>query len=134
MLLNRVDRLRKYYLRSAQKEKFEPTDVDSDTALSSMEDAEVPDYNARKIRVIDRFGIILQIFALRAKTKISQLQIELAWLNYARTMLVRGGAPTFGQLGNIFKGNLMNQDISQVEIKSARGRKTAGTTGGEGET
>lgn len=31
-----------------------------------------------------------------------QLQIELAWLKYARTMLVRGGAPTFGALGNIF--------------------------------
>ena len=50
----------------------------------------------RKIRVIDRFGIILQIFALRAKTRAAQLQLELAWLKYARTMLVRGGAPTFG--------------------------------------
>jgi 50S ribosomal subunit-associated GTPase HflX len=27
----------------------------------------------RKIRVIDRFGIILQIFALRAKTRAAQL-------------------------------------------------------------
>lgn len=48
-------------------------------------------------------------------------------------MLVRGGAPTFGQLGNIFRGNLMRTDIAQVEIKSARGRNT-GSIGGEGET
>jgi GTPase len=87
----------------------------------------------RKIRIIDRFGIILQIFALRAKTRAAQLQLELAWLKYARTMLVRGGAPTFGQIGSIFQGNMMRMDIQEVGIKSARGRK-AGTIGGEGET
>ena len=90
----------------------------------------------RKIRVIDRFGIILQIFALRAKTRAAQLQLELAWLKYARTMLVRGGAPTFGQLGNIFQGNMMRMEVQEVEIKSAKGRKSGagGTIGGEGET
>jgi 50S ribosomal subunit-associated GTPase HflX len=77
----------------------------------------------RKIRIIDRFGIILQIFALRAKTRAAQLQLELAWLKYARTMLVRGGAPTFGQIGSIFQGNMMRMDIQEVGIKSARGRK-----------
>jgi hypothetical protein len=39
------------------------------------------------------------------------LQLELAWLKYARTMLVRGGAPTFGQLGNIFQGNMMRMEV-----------------------
>jgi 50S ribosomal subunit-associated GTPase HflX len=48
-------------------------------------------------------------------------------------MLVRGGAPTFGQIGSIFQGNMMRMDIQEVGIKSARGRK-AGTIGGEGET
>ncbi len=51
-------------------------------------------------------------------------------------MLVRGGAPTFGQLGNIFEGNMMRLDIAEMEIKSAKGRKSggSGTMGGEGET
>ena len=54
-------------------------------------------------------------------------------MTYARTMLVRGGAPTFGQIGSIFQGNMMRLDVQEVEIKSARGRK-AGNVGGEGET
>lgn len=38
IIMSREDRLRSYYLKSAQKEKFNPTDVDSDTtALSDME-------------------------------------------------------------------------------------------------
>ena len=48
-------------------------------------------------------------------------------------MLVRGGAPTFGQLGNIFQGNMMRMEVQEVEIKSARGR-ASGNIGGEGET
>jgi 50S ribosomal subunit-associated GTPase HflX len=51
-------------------------------------------------------------------------------------MLVRGGAPTFGQIGNIFQGNMMRLDMQEVGIKSAKGRKSGsgGTIGGEGET
>ncbi|CDW87062.1 gtp-binding protein [Stylonychia lemnae] len=137
IILNRDDKIRKYYLKSAQKEKFNPTDIDSESSqMSELEIQEGFGMRQRKIRVIDRFGIILQIFAARAKSRIAQLQIELAWLGYARTMLVRGGAPTFGQLGSIFQGNLMRLDISEVEIKSARGRKSGGSgvMGGEGET
>ena len=54
-------------------------------------------------------------------------------MTYARTMLVRGGAPTFGQIGSIFQGNMMRLDVQEVGIKSARGRKS-GNVGGEGET
>jgi predicted RNA-binding protein YlxR (DUF448 family) len=32
IVLSREDRLRKYYLKSAQKERFNPTDVDSDSS------------------------------------------------------------------------------------------------------
>ena len=52
-------------------------------------------------------------------------------------MLVRGGAPTFGQVGSIFQGNLMRLDVQEVGIKSAKGRKSGGSggsIGGEGET
>jgi 50S ribosomal subunit-associated GTPase HflX len=32
IILSREDRLRKYYLKSAQREKFNPTDVDTDSS------------------------------------------------------------------------------------------------------
>ncbi|TNV74652.1 hypothetical protein FGO68_gene7971 [Halteria grandinella] len=139
IILSREEKLRRYYLKSAQKEKFNPTDVESES--SQMSELETQHQqsggtNPRKIRVVDRFGIILQIFAARAKTRAAQLQLELAWLKYARTMLVRGGAPTFGQLGSIFQGNMMRAEMVEVGIKSAKGRKSGsgGTIGGEGET
>ena len=103
--------------------------------MSELETQGLP--KERKIRVVDRFGIILQIFALRAKTRAAQLQLELAWLKYARTMLVRGGAPTFGQVGSLFQGNMMRMDVQEVGIKSGKGRKSgggSGAIGGEGET
>ena len=87
----------------------------------------------RKVRVIDRFGIILQIFAARAKHRQAQLQIELAWLRFAKTMLMRGGSANFGKVGNMFEGSLMREHIEQVSIKSAKGQKAA-TVGGSGET
>lgn len=41
------------------------------------------------IKVIDRTGLILEIFGLRAKTKEGRLQVELARLLYERSRLVR---------------------------------------------
>lgn len=41
------------------------------------------------IKVIDRTGMILEIFALRAATKEGKLQVELARLGYERSRLVR---------------------------------------------
>ncbi|MBL4870628.1 MAG: GTPase HflX [Robiginitomaculum sp.] len=41
------------------------------------------------VKVIDRTGMILEIFALRAATKEGQLQVELARLSYERSRLVR---------------------------------------------
>lgn len=40
-------------------------------------------------KVIDRTGLILEIFGLRARTKEGVLQVELARLNYERSRLVR---------------------------------------------
>lgn len=42
-----------------------------------------------KAKVIDRTGLILEIFGRRAKTKEGTLQVELAHLNYQRSRLVR---------------------------------------------
>ena len=44
---------------------------------------------AWKVKVIDRTGLILEIFARRARTKEGRLQVELARLTYERSRLVR---------------------------------------------
>ena len=41
------------------------------------------------VKVIDRTGIILEIFGARARTKEGRLQVELASLSYQRSRLVR---------------------------------------------
>src|ERR1700753_4229853 len=40
-------------------------------------------------KVLDRTGLILEIFGRRAKTRAGALQVELAHLNYQRSRLVR---------------------------------------------
>ncbi len=42
-----------------------------------------------KVKVLDRTGLILEIFGRRARTKEGRLQVELAHLNYQRSRLVR---------------------------------------------
>ncbi len=44
---------------------------------------------AWEVKVIDRTGLILEIFARRARTKEGRLQVELARLSYERSRLVR---------------------------------------------
>ncbi len=44
---------------------------------------------AWKVKVIDRTGMILEIFARRARTREGKLQVELARLDYERSRLVR---------------------------------------------
>jgi len=52
-------------------------------------------------RVIDRTGLILDIFAQRAQTHEGKLQVELAQLNYLSTRLVRGWTHLERQKGGI---------------------------------
>ena len=52
-------------------------------------------------RVIDRTGIILEIFAQRARTHEGKLQVELAQLEYMSTRLVRGWTHLERQKGGI---------------------------------
>ena len=40
------------------------------------------------IKVLDRFAVILEIFSVRAKTKESKLQVELAYMEYQKNFLV----------------------------------------------
>ncbi|KAF8404828.1 hypothetical protein HHK36_009717 [Tetracentron sinense] len=87
---------------------------------------------ARKSRawgmpVLDRVGLIIEIFNAHAQTKEAKLQSELAALMYKRTRLVRirasDGRLTFGAAG-------------EAEVVSARGRGSGGRgfISGAGET
>ncbi|KAF0806120.1 GTP-binding protein HflX [Alcanivorax sp. S71-1-4] len=56
---------------------------------------------ALKCRVLDRTGLILDIFALRARTHEGRLQVELAQLRHLSTRLVRGWTHLERQKGGI---------------------------------
>ncbi|XP_015690048.2 GTP-binding protein At3g49725, chloroplastic [Oryza brachyantha] len=77
--------------------------------------------------VLDRVGLIIEIFNAHAETKEAKLQSELAALMYMKTRLVRvrgpGGRLTFGLSG-------------EAEVVSARGRGSGGrgSMSGAGET
>lgn len=54
-----------------------------------------------KCRVVDRTGVILDIFAQRARTHEGKLQVELAQLEYMSTRLIRGWTHLERQKGGI---------------------------------
>ncbi len=58
-----------------------------DTALTPVQQRNLE--KALKVKVIDRTGLILEIFGRRAQTKEGRLQVELARLTYERSRLVR---------------------------------------------
>jgi len=53
------------------------------------------------VKVIDRAGVILDIFALRARTREAQTQVELAQLDYLRSRLTRRWSHLSRQAGGI---------------------------------
>jgi GTP-binding protein HflX len=57
--------------------------------------------NLLECRVLDRTGVILDIFAQRARSHEGQLQVELAQLNYLSARLVRGWTHLERQKGGI---------------------------------
>src|SRR6516162_6140172 len=58
-----------------------------DCALSPIQQRNLE--KAWNVKVLDRTGLILEIFGRRAKTREGALQVELAHLNYQRSRLVR---------------------------------------------
>ena len=69
---------------------------------------------ATKAKVIDRTGLILEIFGARARTREGQLQVELAALNYQRSRLVRSWTHLERQRGGF--GFLGGPGESQLEL------------------
>lgn len=65
-------------------------------------------------KVIDRTGLILEIFGERARTREGQLQVELAHLNYQRSRLVRSWTHLERQRGGL--GFIGGPGETQIEI------------------
>ena len=82
-----------------------------DTALSPIQQRNLE--KAWHCKVIDRTGLILEIFADRAQTKEGHLQVELAQLTYQRSRLVRSWTHLERQRGGI--GTVGGPGETQIE-------------------
>ncbi|HYD31320.1 MAG TPA: GTPase HflX [Azospirillaceae bacterium] len=83
-----------------------------DHALSPVQQRNLE--QALQAKVIDRTGLILEIFGARARTHEGQLQVELAALSYQRSRLVRSWTHLERQRGGF--GFLGGPGESQLEI------------------
>jgi GTP-binding protein HflX len=83
-----------------------------DTAITPIQQRNLE--QAWKAKVIDRTGLILEIFGERARTREGQLQVELAALSYQRSRLVRSWTHLERQRGGF--GFLGGPGESQLEI------------------
>ena len=91
-----------------------------------------------KTKVIDRTGLILEIFGLRAATKEGQLQVELARMGYERSRLVRtwthlerqrGGTGTVAGPGETqieSDRRVLNDKIAKLKRELDQVRRTRG--------
>ncbi len=74
------------------REKLDATDEKPDVVIINFALSPVQQRNLEKtwgIKVIDRTGLILEIFGARAQTREGKIQVELAALQYQRSRLVK---------------------------------------------
>jgi len=82
-----------------------------------------------KCRVLDRSGLILDIFAQRARSFEGKLQVELAQLRHLSTRLVRGWTHLERQKGGIglrllnARINQIKKRLEKVESQRSQGRR-----------
>jgi GTPase len=72
-----------------------------DDDLSPSQARHVEEALPEDVKVLDRAGLILDIFALRARTREAQTQVELAQLDYLRSRLTRRWSHLSRQAGGI---------------------------------
>ncbi|AIT63120.1 ribosome rescue GTPase HflX [Coxiella burnetii] len=96
----------KYFVGTGKAEEIQQTvhDFNADLVLFNHELSPAQERNLEKLfqcRVLDRTGLILDIFAQRAHTFEGKLQVELAQLKHLSTRLVRGWGHLERQRGGI---------------------------------
>ncbi len=96
----------KYFVGSGKLEEIEDAKVANEADVILFNHALSPSQQRNieaklKCRVIDRTGVILDIFAQRARTHEGKLQVELAQLEYMSTRLIRGWTHLERQKGGI---------------------------------
>jgi GTP-binding protein HflX len=107
-----------------------------DDALSPVQQRNLE--RAWKVKVIDRTGLILEIFARRARTREGRLQVELARLEYEASRLVRtwthlerqrGGLGAMGGPGETqieTDRRLLRDKLAKLKRELAEVRRTRG--------
>jgi len=103
---NRASPEVKYYLGRGKAEeiKEQVTALNADLVLINHELSPSQERNLERLlqcRVVDRSGLILDIFAQRARTFEGKLQVELAQLQHLSTRLIRGWTHLERQKGGI---------------------------------
>ncbi len=96
----------KYFIGSGKLEELKAAIEESEADLVLFNHVLSPSQQrnleaALEFRVVDRNGLILDIFALRAKTYDGKLQVELAQLNHLSSRLTRGWTHLDRQKGGI---------------------------------
>ncbi|MDY6980748.1 MAG: ribosome rescue GTPase HflX [Pseudomonadota bacterium] len=96
----------RYFVGTGKAEEIRETvrDLKADLVLFNHALSPVQERNLEqllKCRVLDRTGLILDIFAQRARTHEGKLQVELAQLKHLSTRLVRGWTHLERQKGGI---------------------------------
>ena len=96
----------KYFIGSGKAQEIaeQVTALDADIVIFNHSLSPSQERNLEtlfKCRVLDRTGLILDIFAQRARTYEGKLQVELAQLNHLATRLVRGWTHLERQKGGI---------------------------------
>ncbi len=74
---------------------------------------------ALELPVLDRTGLILDIFALRARTREARLQVETARLQYILPRLV-GMRENLGRQGGTFGGGMSNKGAGETKLELDR--------------
>jgi GTPase len=114
----RITPTAKYFIGSGKAEEIQRIVLatNADLAIFSHDLSPAQERNLEsllKCRVIDRTGLILDIFARRARTFEGRLQVELAQLQHLSTRLVRGWTHLERQKGGI---GLKGPGETQLEV------------------
>ena len=86
-----------------------------DDDLSASQARHLDEALPADVKVLDRAGVILDIFALRARTREAQLQVELAQLTYQMSRLTRRWAHLSRQAGGIG-----TRGVGETQLESDR--------------